>query len=109
MVAFLVVLVLAMVVAGYIFVGLMPLFWALLIGFVVGAIAKFVMPGKDGGGFIVTSLLGIGGALAATLMGRMAGLYTAGQSAGFIASVIGAFVLLALYRLFAGSRSYASF
>lgn len=109
MVAFLVVLVLALMVAGYVFIGLMPLFWALVIGFVVGAIAKFMMPGKDGGGFIITSLLGMGGALAATLMGRFVGFYQPGQSAGFIASVIGAFVLLVLYRIFAGSRSYANF
>ncbi|MEZ0372099.1 MAG: GlsB/YeaQ/YmgE family stress response membrane protein, partial [Candidatus Sericytochromatia bacterium] len=78
-------------------------------GFVVGAVAKLMMPGRDPGGMLITSLLGVGGALGATLMGRLVGLYQAGQTAGFIASVIGAFVLLLIYRLFAGSRSYAHF
>ena len=73
--------------------------WVVLIGLVVGALAKLIMPGKDPGGFIVTILLGIAGSVVATWMGRAVGWYAEGQSAGFIISVIGAIVLLALYRL----------
>src|SRR6478736_4595366 len=72
----------------------MSILWAILIGFVVGLIAKFLMPGRDGGGFILTALLGIVGAVAATFLGQAMGIYAAGQSAGFIASVIGAIVVL---------------
>lgn len=73
--------------------------WVALIGLVVGALAKLLMPGKDSGGFIVTALLGIAGSLVATALGRVMGLYGEGQSAGFIMSVIGAIVLLAIYRV----------
>jgi uncharacterized membrane protein YeaQ/YmgE (transglycosylase-associated protein family) len=73
--------------------------WVVLIGLVIGALAKLIMPGKDPGGFIVTILLGIAGSLAATWIGRTLGWYAEGQSAGFVMSVIGAIVLLALYRL----------
>ncbi len=107
MVAFLVVLVLALMFASWVFVGLLPLLWAMVVGFVAGAIAKLLMPGRDPGGFLVTSLLGIGGALGATLMGRLIGFYQPGQNAGFIASIVGAIALLAIYRMFAGSRSYS--
>jgi uncharacterized membrane protein YeaQ/YmgE (transglycosylase-associated protein family) len=72
--------------------------WTILIGAVVGALAKFIMPGKDPGGFIVTTLLGIAGALVATYLGRFVGLYSPGQGAGFIASVIGAILVLFIYR-----------
>ncbi|PKL75928.1 MAG: hypothetical protein CVV27_12890, partial [Candidatus Melainabacteria bacterium HGW-Melainabacteria-1] len=64
MLAFVLILVLGLVIASYLFVGLMPVVWALLIGFVAGAIAKLLMPGKDPGGFFITALIGIGGALA---------------------------------------------
>ena len=74
--------------------------WALLIGLGVGALAQLIMPGKDPGGFIVTILLGIAGSLLATWVGQLVGWYSAGQSAGFIMSLIGAIVLLAIYRLF---------
>jgi len=74
------------------------LIWIILIGLVVGAIAKFVMPGRDGGGLFVTALLGMGGALAATLLGRVIGLYGPNQGAGLIASVIGAILVLFIYR-----------
>jgi uncharacterized membrane protein YeaQ/YmgE (transglycosylase-associated protein family) len=67
----------------------------LLIGFLLGALAKFTMPGKDPGG---TMLLGIAGALVAGLIGRLLGLYASGQRAGFIMSTLGAILLLALYR-----------
>ena len=72
--------------------------WVVLIGLAIGALAKLIMPGKDPGGFIVTALLGIAGSVIATGLGRAVGWYGEGQSAGFIMSVIGAIVLLAIYR-----------
>ncbi len=75
------------------------LIWVIIIGLVAGALAKFIMPGKDPGGIIVTIVLGIAGALLATFLGRLIGWYKAGESAGFIAAVIGAIILLAIYRL----------
>lgn len=80
----------------------MSIIWAIIIGFLVGLVAKFLMPGRDGGGFIVTTLLGIVGALVATFLGQAMGLYAAGQSAGFIGAVIGAVVVLFIYNLIAG-------
>ncbi len=77
----------------------MHLIWTLLIGLVVGALAKFIMPGKDPGGIIVTMLIGIAGSLVATYAGRALGWYQEGQAAGFIMSVVGAIVLLALYHM----------
>jgi uncharacterized membrane protein YeaQ/YmgE (transglycosylase-associated protein family) len=74
--------------------------WALIIGLVVGAVAKLLMPGRDPGGFIVTMLLGVAGALVATFLGRALGWYGGGQGAGFIASVLGAVLLLWIYRKF---------
>lgn len=74
----------------------------LLIGLIVGIVAKFLMPGRDPGGFIITALLGIAGAFVASYLGQAFGMYTIGEPAGFIASVIGAMVLLGLYRLVAG-------
>jgi uncharacterized membrane protein YeaQ/YmgE (transglycosylase-associated protein family) len=71
----------------------------LAIGLVVGAIAKLLMPGKDPGGCIITILLGIAGAFVAGWLGQAIGWYQPGQPAGFIASVIGAMLLLLLYRL----------
>jgi uncharacterized membrane protein YeaQ/YmgE (transglycosylase-associated protein family) len=73
--------------------------WTLLIGLIVGAVAKLLMPGKDPGGFIITILLGIAGSLVATFVGQSLGLYSEGATAGFIMSVIGAMLLLLLYRL----------
>ena len=72
--------------------------WVILIGLIVGAIAKLIMPGKDPGGFIITILLGIAGSLVGTWIGRAVGWYREGQSAGFIMSVIGALILLAIYH-----------
>ncbi|HET9580179.1 MAG TPA: GlsB/YeaQ/YmgE family stress response membrane protein [Usitatibacter sp.] len=77
----------------------MSIIWAIIIGFIVGLIAKFLMPGRDPGGFIITAVLGIVGALVATFLGQALGLYAAGQSAGFIASVIGAMIVLFIYHL----------
>jgi uncharacterized membrane protein YeaQ/YmgE (transglycosylase-associated protein family) len=71
----------------------------LVIGLVIGAIAKLLMPGKDPGGCIITILLGIAGAFVAGYLGQAVGWYQPGQPAGFIASVIGAMLLLLLYRL----------
>ena len=79
--------------------------WTLIIGLVVGAVAKLIMPGKDPGGIIVTMLLGLAGSVVATYLGRIFGMYReADSSAGFIASVIGALILLFIYRLFKGRR-----
>jgi uncharacterized membrane protein YeaQ/YmgE (transglycosylase-associated protein family) len=71
----------------------------IVIGLIVGGIAKLLMPGKDPGGCIITILLGIAGAFVAGYLGQVIGWYQAGQPAGFIASVIGAMLLLLLYRL----------
>ena len=78
----------------------MHFLWMLFIGLIVGALAKLIMPGRDPGGIFVTMLLGVAGSLLAGFFGRLVGLYQPGQGAGFIMSVIGAVVLLALYRLF---------
>lgn len=73
---------------------------AILIGLVAGAIAKFLMPGKDPGGIIITILLGIVGAVVATYLGQAVGIYREGQQAGLIGAVVGAMLLLLIYRLF---------
>lgn len=85
----------------------MHILWTLIIGLVIGAIAKLLMPGKDPGGFIITMLLGIAGSFLATYIGRALGWYREGASAGFIASVIGAIILLIIYRLFKGRSTPA--
>jgi uncharacterized membrane protein YeaQ/YmgE (transglycosylase-associated protein family) len=77
----------------------MSIIWTIIVGLVVGAVAKLLMPGKDPGGFIITILLGIAGAFVASYLGQAIGWYKAGESAGFIASVVGAIILLLLYRL----------
>jgi uncharacterized membrane protein YeaQ/YmgE (transglycosylase-associated protein family) len=73
--------------------------YVFIIGLIVGIIAKFLMPGKDPGGFIITAIIGIVGAFIATWLGQAIGWYAPGQSAGFIASIIGAIILLFVYRL----------
>ena len=82
----------------------MSFLWMLLVGLVVGALAKLVMPGRDPGGVIVTMLLGVAGALVAGFIGRSVGWYGEGEAAGFIASLIGAVLLLAIYRAIVGRR-----
>ena len=72
----------------------------ILFGLIIGALAKLVMPGRDPGGIIVTMLLGIAGSLIAGFLGRALGWYDASQGAGLIMSVIGAILLLVVYRLF---------
>ena len=78
--------------------------WTLVIGLVVGAIAKLLMPGRDPGGCIITMLIGIAGAFVAGFLGRALSWYEVGQPAGFIASIIGAMLLLLVYRLVIGKR-----
>jgi uncharacterized membrane protein YeaQ/YmgE (transglycosylase-associated protein family) len=73
--------------------------WTLLIGLVIGAIAKFLMPGRDPGGFIITIILGIAGSMIATYLGRALGLYGEGAPAGMIMSILGAMLLLFIYRM----------
>lgn len=85
----------------------MHILWMLIIGLIVGAIAKFIMPGKDPGGIIVTMLIGIAGSLIAGFVGRSLGWYAAGEPAGFIASVVGAILLLIIYRLATKGRTAA--
>ena len=77
----------------------------IVIGGLAGGIAKLLMPGKDPGGCIITILLGIAGAVLAGYLGHMVGWYKTGEGAGFIAAIVGAFILLLLYRLVAGRRA----
>jgi uncharacterized membrane protein YeaQ/YmgE (transglycosylase-associated protein family) len=79
----------------------------IIIGFLAGLVAKFLHPGRDPGGFIVTTLLGIVGAVLATYLGQAVGWYRAGEGAGFIGAVIGAVIVLAIYT-FATRRSRTS-
>jgi uncharacterized membrane protein YeaQ/YmgE (transglycosylase-associated protein family) len=83
----------------------MGFIWTIIIGFVVGVLAKFLHPGRDNMGFIMTTLLGIGGAFLATFLGQALGLYEAGQGAGIIGATIGAIVILAVYGRMAGQRA----
>lgn len=78
----------------------MTILWTILIGLAAGAVAKLLMPGKDPGGFIITILLGIAGSIVFTYLGQFIGLYQEGETAGFIGAVIGAIILLAVYRMF---------
>jgi uncharacterized membrane protein YeaQ/YmgE (transglycosylase-associated protein family) len=82
----------------------MTILWTLLIGLLVGIVAKAIMPGRDPGGFIITALIGIAGAFIAHAIGRAMGWYGEGEPAGFLASVCGAIILLAVYRLLVGRR-----
>ena len=82
----------------------MGLLWTLLIGLVVGALAKLIMPGRDPGGFIITMLLGVAGAFIAGYLGKALGYYSPGDGPGLIASTLGAMALLLVYRLVARRR-----
>jgi uncharacterized membrane protein YeaQ/YmgE (transglycosylase-associated protein family) len=83
----------------------MHLIWALIVGLVVGAIAKLLMPGRDPGGIFITMLIGVAGSFVAGFLGRALGLYRAGDvGPGLIASIIGAMLLLAGYRAIARRR-----
>ncbi len=74
----------------------MNILWTIIIGFIIGVVAKFLMPGKDPGGFIITTILGIAGSFVGAFLAQALNL---GTSVGFIGSVIGAMILLAIYRM----------
>lgn len=83
----------------------MHIIWSLIVGLIVGALAKLVMPGRDPGGILITMLLGIAGSVLAGFIGRAAGFYHTGDAGpGIIASIIGAVILLAVYRMVARRR-----
>jgi uncharacterized membrane protein YeaQ/YmgE (transglycosylase-associated protein family) len=83
----------------------MGLLWVLVIGLVVGAVAKLLMPGKDPGGVIVTMILGVVGSMVAYFVGNALGLYRGhDQTPGLIASILGAMLVLGIYRLIIGRR-----
>ena len=82
----------------------MGLLYTLLIGLVIGAVAKLLMPGRDPGGCIITILLGIAGSFVAGYLGQAMGWYAPGQPAGFIFSVVGAMILLLIYRMLFARR-----
>ncbi|HTF92907.1 MAG TPA: GlsB/YeaQ/YmgE family stress response membrane protein [Verrucomicrobiae bacterium] len=79
----------------------------IIIGFVVGVIAKLIMPGKENMGFILTTLLGIAGSIVATYLGQAVGWYEAGQSTGWIGSIVGAFLLLWIFQKFRSRNATA--
>jgi uncharacterized membrane protein YeaQ/YmgE (transglycosylase-associated protein family) len=83
----------------------MGIIWTIIIGFVAGIIAKFIMPGdNEPSGFILTTILGIVGAFVATFLGQALGWYSAGQGAGLIGAVVGAIIVLFIYSMVAGRR-----
>jgi uncharacterized membrane protein YeaQ/YmgE (transglycosylase-associated protein family) len=80
----------------------MSIIWTIIIGFVAGVVAKFIMPGpNEPSGFILTTLLGIGGAFLATYLGQAIGWYRAGEGAGFIGATVGAIIVLAIWGMIA--------
>jgi uncharacterized membrane protein YeaQ/YmgE (transglycosylase-associated protein family) len=83
----------------------MHILWTLIVGLIVGAVAKLLMPGKDPGGFVITALIGVAGSFVASYLGKTIGLYRAGSTPGLIASVLGAMVLLFGYRLIKGKSA----
>ena len=83
----------------------MSIIWTIIIGLIVGIVAKFLMPGRDPGGFVITAIIGIVGSVIATYLGQALGFYRQGQSAGFIATVIGSIILLFLYRMVTGRKA----
>lgn len=85
----------------------MGLIWTILIGFVVGVLAKFLHPGRENMGFLMTTVLGIAGSLLATLVGKALGWYQPGEGAGFIGALIGAIVLLVIYGKVKGKTAVA--
>ncbi len=78
---------------------------AIIMGLIIGAVAKFIMPGRDPGGIIVTCLIGIVGSLLATFLGQQLGWYGQGEGAGFIGGIVGAVILLIIYRLIMRNRA----
>lgn len=83
----------------------MGILWTILIGFLAGLLARAILPGKQSMGFILTTVLGVVGSLLATYLGQAMGWYTAGAGAGFIASIVGAVVVLVIYGLVVGRRA----
>jgi uncharacterized membrane protein YeaQ/YmgE (transglycosylase-associated protein family) len=79
----------------------------IVFGLVVGIVAKFLMPGRDPGGFVITALIGIVGAVVGGFVGRVLGLYKEGDPVGFVMAVIGAIILLAVYRFTIGRTATA--
>lgn len=77
----------------------MSIIWAILIGFVVGLVAKMLTPGRDPSGFFITVAIGIAGSLLATYLGRALGWYAVGETAGFLGALVGSIVLLLAYRM----------
>jgi uncharacterized membrane protein YeaQ/YmgE (transglycosylase-associated protein family) len=77
----------------------MGIIWTILIGFVVGLLAKMVTPGRDPAGFFITAAIGIAGSLIATFGGQAMGFYQAGEPAGFLGSLVGAVILLVIYHM----------
>ena len=86
---------------------MLSLLWEMIIGLIVGALAKFLMPGKDPCGIWITMAIGIAGSILATYLGQAIGWYQAGQGAGFIMSVVGAILLLLIYRVMRGAMAKA--
>jgi uncharacterized membrane protein YeaQ/YmgE (transglycosylase-associated protein family) len=83
----------------------MSVIWTIIIGFLAGIVAKFLMPGdNEPSGFILTTILGIVGAFVASYLGQAIGWYKAGEGAGFIGAVVGAIIVLLIYGFFAGKR-----
>jgi uncharacterized membrane protein YeaQ/YmgE (transglycosylase-associated protein family) len=83
----------------------MSIIWTIIIGFLAGLVAKFIMPGdNEPSGFIMTTILGIVGAFVASYLGQALGWYKAGEGAGFIGAVVGAIILLLVYGFVAGRR-----
>ena len=83
----------------------MSIIWTIVIGFLAGIVAKFIMPGdNEPSGFIMTTVLGVVGSIVASYLGEALGWYKAGEGAGFIGAVVGAIVLLLIYGFFAGKR-----
>jgi uncharacterized membrane protein YeaQ/YmgE (transglycosylase-associated protein family) len=86
----------------------MSIIWTIIIGFLAGLVAKFIMPGdNEPSGFIMTTILGIVGSIVASYLGQALGWYKAGEGAGFIGAVVGAIILLVIYGFFAGKRRAA--
>lgn len=83
----------------------MSIIGTIVIGLIVGVLAKFVMPGRDPGGIFITAALGIAGSLVATYGGKALGIYGGDETAGFIGAFLGAIILLILYRLLMRNRS----
>ncbi len=86
----------------------MGIIWTIIIGFIAGVIAKFIMPGdNEPSGFILTTILGIVGAFVATFIGQAVGWYQAGEGAGLIGAIVGAVIVLAIWGMVAGRRARA--